>query len=70
MQLVEELGFDAIDAGPLEESWRQQPGTPAYAHDLDAARLKAALDSADRQRSADYRRAADDALRAYLQQRR
>jgi predicted dinucleotide-binding enzyme len=70
MQLVEELGFDAIDAGPLEESWRQQPGTPAYAHDLNAARLKAALDSADRQRIADYRRAADDALRAYLQQRR
>jgi predicted dinucleotide-binding enzyme len=28
--LVDELGFDPVDAGPLEESWRQQPGTPVY----------------------------------------
>jgi len=26
-RLIDELGFDAIDAGTLEESWRQQPGT-------------------------------------------
>jgi predicted dinucleotide-binding enzyme len=70
MQLVEELGFDAIDNGPLDESWRQQPGTPAYAHDLDAAQMKAALSSADRGRLADYRKAADDGLRAYLKQPR
>jgi predicted dinucleotide-binding enzyme len=30
LELVEELGFDAVDAGGLDESWRQQPGTPAY----------------------------------------
>jgi 8-hydroxy-5-deazaflavin:NADPH oxidoreductase len=30
MRLVEELGFDALDAGPLAESWRQQIGQPAY----------------------------------------
>jgi predicted dinucleotide-binding enzyme len=29
MQLIEELGFDAVDAGSLDESWRQQPGTRA-----------------------------------------
>ena len=28
MRLVDELGFDAVDAGGLKESWRQQPGTP------------------------------------------
>ena len=38
MRLVDELGFDPVDAGSLDESWRQQPGTPAYAADLDAPR--------------------------------
>lgn len=33
MQLVEELGFDAWDAGPLSDSWRQQLGQPAYCTD-------------------------------------
>src|SRR2546423_2446214 len=36
LKLVDELGFDAIDAGGLDESWRQQPGTPVYAADFDA----------------------------------
>jgi 8-hydroxy-5-deazaflavin:NADPH oxidoreductase len=31
--LVGEMGFDAMDAGPLSESWRYQPGTPAYCAD-------------------------------------
>ena len=46
MRLVDELGFDPIDAGPLDESWRQQPGTPVYATDLDADGLRRALASA------------------------
>ena len=70
MRLVEDLGFDAVDAGSIEESWRQQPGTPVYAQDLEAPRLKAALAAADRSRIADYRSAADDALRAYFQRPR
>ena len=37
MELVDALGFDPIDAGTIDESWRQQPGTPVYAADLDAA---------------------------------
>lgn len=28
--LVDELGFDTVDAGGLDDSWRQQPGTPVY----------------------------------------
>ncbi len=43
MALVEELGFDAVDAGSIDESWRQQPGAPAYDGDLDAAGTRAAL---------------------------
>jgi predicted dinucleotide-binding enzyme len=37
MKLVNEIGFDPVDAGGLDESWRQQPATPVYAADLDAA---------------------------------
>jgi predicted dinucleotide-binding enzyme len=40
MALVEELGFDAVDDGSLHESWRQQPGTPAYGADLPADKLR------------------------------
>ncbi|GAB2855085.1 NAD(P)-binding domain-containing protein [Actinoallomurus bryophytorum] len=28
--LLDTLGFDVVDAGPLSEGWRQEPGTPAY----------------------------------------
>jgi predicted dinucleotide-binding enzyme len=45
MQLVEELGFDAVDNGSLHESWRQQPGTPVYGTDLPAAELQQQLNS-------------------------
>jgi hypothetical protein len=27
---LDSIGYDAVDAGPLVESWRQDPGTPAY----------------------------------------
>lgn len=55
MQLVEELGFDAVDAGSIEESWRQQPGTPVYATDLDADGVRRALAKASPDRPADFR---------------
>jgi len=32
LNLVDQLGFDGVDAGGLDESWRQQPGTPVYTH--------------------------------------
>lgn len=28
--LIDELGFDTVDAGGLDDSWRQQPDTPVY----------------------------------------
>lgn len=46
--LVEETGFDAVDAGVLSESWRQQPGTPAYCTELTKDELIKALETADR----------------------
>ena len=55
IQLVEELGFDGIDAGSLDESWRQQPGTPVYCTDLDAAGVRLALGEAKQERPAGFR---------------
>jgi len=46
LELVDELGFDAVDAGGLNESWRQQPGTPVYTKDYDAAGVQHALSEA------------------------
>jgi predicted dinucleotide-binding enzyme len=66
MRLVDELGFDAVDAGGINESWRQQPGTPCYTRDHNAVQLKAALASAERSRVAEYRKAADDAAKAFF----
>ena len=51
IQLVEATGFDALDAGSLSDSWRQQPGAPAYCTELPANELKSALQSADRSRA-------------------
>lgn len=45
--LVEETGFDAFDAGTLEHSWRQQPGTPVYCADVTLGEIGAALEAAD-----------------------
>ena len=36
LKLIHKLGFDGVDAGGLDESWRQQPGTPVYTKDFDA----------------------------------
>lgn len=56
MQLVDEIGFDPVDAGNLNESWRQQPGSPVYTQDFDAAQVRAALAQATPER-AEYWRA-------------
>ena len=69
IRLVDELGFDPVDSGGLADSWRQQPGTPCYAQDFDAPRLKEALAAADPSRVAEYRQAADDGLRARFAKR-
>jgi predicted dinucleotide-binding enzyme len=50
-QLVEAVGFDPVDAGTLAESWRQQPGTPAYCTELAAGELRQALATADKDRA-------------------
>jgi hypothetical protein len=46
IELMDHLGFDGIDAGGLDESWRQQPGTPVYITDLDSDDARNALAAA------------------------
>jgi predicted dinucleotide-binding enzyme len=55
LRLIDELGFDGIDAGTLAESWRQQPGTPVYGADLKSGEAEAALTSARRERRPEFR---------------
>ncbi|MCF0052679.1 NAD(P)-binding domain-containing protein [Dyadobacter sp. LJ53] len=49
MGLVDDAGFDALDAGPLQDSWRQQACGPAYCTDLPIDQLIKARQSAVRQ---------------------
>jgi predicted dinucleotide-binding enzyme len=66
LRLVNDLGFDPVDGGVLDDSWRQQTGTPAYCRDLDAAALRRALAEADRSRIAEYRAEQEARIRRSL----
>src|SRR4051794_1999101 len=55
LRLINELGFDGVDAGGLDDSWRQQPDTPVYGTDLDADGVKKALAEAKPERTAGFR---------------
>ena len=65
-QLIDEIGFDAIDGGLLSDSWRQQPGEPAYCQDLDKDTLTSALQQADIHKRAENLAKADEMARPYL----
>ncbi|RSS76743.1 NADPH-dependent F420 reductase [Streptomyces sp. WAC06614] len=53
--LIDELGFDTVDAGGLDDSWRQQPGTPVYGLRAGVAAVTEALAQASPNRPADFR---------------
>jgi hypothetical protein len=64
LELIDQVGFDGIDAGSLSDSWRLQPGAPAYCMDLDKAGVDDALKKAEYNKIAEYRKnAIDDAKR-------
>lgn len=46
MSLVEDLGFDPVDAGSLADSWRQEPDTPVYGTKLGAPAVRQGLAAA------------------------
>jgi predicted dinucleotide-binding enzyme len=47
--LVNDSGFDSLDYGSLQDSWRQQPGSPVYCTDLTLTQLKKSLEKARKQ---------------------
>lgn len=48
MDLVDQVGFEPVDAGNLGESWRQEPCTPAYCVDFSAEETREGLKNAKR----------------------
>lgn len=51
MDVVNQLGFDTVDGGSLSDSWRQQPGTPAYCTELTKEELTKALKKANKEKA-------------------
>ena len=49
-QLIDKFGFEALDGGPLSESWRIQRDTPGYGPRRNAAELRRDLEAAERPR--------------------
>src|SRR5690554_293475 len=64
MRLVEETGLDAVYSGSIADSWRQQPGAPAYGTDLTRDEIPGALAAADKARLPKRR---DLAVEAFLE---
>lgn len=55
LRLIDEIGFDGVDDGGLDDSWRQQPGTPVYDKKLDSAGVRRALAEARKERLPQWR---------------
>ncbi|WTO50089.1 NAD(P)-binding domain-containing protein [Streptomyces chartreusis] len=55
MALIGEMGFDTVDAGGLDDSWRQQPGTPVYGLRADSKGVIEALAAAAPERGPEFR---------------
>lgn len=53
--LIDEIGFDTVDAGGIDDSWRQQPGTPVYGLRAGADTVTKALAETTPERPADFR---------------
>lgn len=51
MGVANDLGFDAVHSGSLSDSWRQQPGTPAYCTELTKEELAIALTKANKEKA-------------------
>lgn len=66
MELVEQTGFDAVDAGVLAESWRQQPGAPVYCTERTAAAMPGWLAAAEKERVPQRRDLAMEVLGDYV----
>jgi 8-hydroxy-5-deazaflavin:NADPH oxidoreductase len=46
--LIDQIGFTAVDTGPLAESWRQEPGAPVYGAEVQPDQAVALIAEARR----------------------
>ncbi|MFJ2605682.1 NADPH-dependent F420 reductase [Streptomyces sp. NPDC087425] len=53
--LIDALGFDTVDAGGIDDSWRQQPDSPVYGLRADVAGVEKALAEASPTRPEGFR---------------
>ncbi|MFC7993618.1 NADPH-dependent F420 reductase [Streptomyces pilosus] len=53
--LIDELGFDTVDAGGIDDSWRQQPDTPVYGLRGGTEAVTEALAGASPERKPEFR---------------
>ncbi|MEU6095989.1 NAD(P)-binding domain-containing protein [Streptomyces sp. NPDC047079] len=53
--LIDELGFDTVDAGGIDDSWRQQPPTPVYGLRAGVDAVTKALAEASPERTPEFR---------------
>ncbi|WP_326577213.1 NAD(P)-binding domain-containing protein [Streptomyces sp. NBC_00487] len=53
--LIDALGFDTVDAGGLDDSWRQQPDTPVYGLQAGVEAVTKALSEASPERKPEFR---------------
>ncbi|MET9443121.1 NAD(P)-binding domain-containing protein [Streptomyces sp. NPDC006610] len=53
--LIDELGFDTVDAGGIDDSWRQQPATPVYGLREGVDGVTKALAAASPERTPEFR---------------
>lgn len=53
--LIDELGFDTVDAGGIDDSWRQQPDTPVYGLRAGTEAVTKALGEASQERKPEFR---------------
>ncbi|MGW3208540.1 NADPH-dependent F420 reductase [Streptomyces sp. NPDC001135] len=53
--LIDELGFDTVDAGGIDDSWRQQPDTPVYGLRAGVEGVRKALAQASPERPPAFR---------------
>jgi predicted dinucleotide-binding enzyme len=63
--LINDSGFDSLDIGNVQDSWRQQPGSPAYCTNLTLTQLKKNIAKAQKELLPERR---EIALRFILEQ--
>jgi predicted dinucleotide-binding enzyme len=47
--LIDDSGFDSFDYGTINDSWKQQPGSPVYCTDLTLPQLKKSIENVKRE---------------------